>query len=125
MTLLLDTHVLLWWLDNPRLLSRQGKKVIEDGRNRIYVSAAVAWEIAIKKSLGKLDAPDNLDEMIDANRFSPLPVTIPHALGVMSLPDHHRDPFDRILIAQALHEGFRLVTRDQEIAKYPVPHIMA
>src|SRR5258708_17110277 len=125
MTLLLDTHVLLWWLDNPRLLTRQAKKAIEDGRNRIYVSAAVAWEIAIKKSLGKLDAPDDLEEMIDANRFSPLPVTIPHALGAMSLPAHHRDPFDRILIAQALHEGFRLVTRDQEIAKYPVPHIMA
>jgi PIN domain nuclease of toxin-antitoxin system len=125
MTLLLDTHVVLWWLDNPGQLSRQAKKAIQDGRNRVYVSAAVAWEIAIKKSLGKLEAPDDLEEMIAANRFSPLPVTIPHALGVMSLPDHHRDPFDRILIAQALHEGFRLVTRDQEIAKYPVPQILA
>jgi PIN domain nuclease of toxin-antitoxin system len=125
MTFLLDTHVLLWWLDNPRLLSRQAKKAIEDGRNRIYVSAAVAWEIAIKKSLGKLDAPDDLEEMIDANRFNPLPVTIAHALGVLALPDHHRDPFDRLLIAQALHEGFRLVTRDEEIAKYPVPQIVA
>jgi PIN domain nuclease of toxin-antitoxin system len=63
--------------------------------------------------------------MIDANRFRPLPVAIVHAPGMLALPDHHRDPFDRILIAQALHEGFRLVTRDQEIAKYPVPHIMA
>jgi PIN domain nuclease of toxin-antitoxin system len=125
MTFLLDTHVLLWWLENPRQLSRQAKKVIEDGRNHIYVSAAVAWEIAIKKSLGKLEAPDDLDEMIDANRFSALPVTIAHALGVLALPDHHRDPFDRILIAQALHEGLRLVTRDQEIAKYPVPQILA
>jgi PIN domain nuclease of toxin-antitoxin system len=125
MTFLLDTHVLLWWLDNPRLLSRQAKKAIEDGRNRIYVSAAVAWEIAIKKSLGKLDAPDDLEEMIDANRFNPLPVTIAHALGVLALPDHHRDPFDRLLIAQALHAGFRLVTRDEEIAKYPVPQIVA
>jgi PIN domain nuclease of toxin-antitoxin system len=125
MTLLLDTHVVLWWLDNPGQLSRQAKKAIQDGRNRVYVSAAVAWEIAIKKSLGKLEAPDDLEEMIAANRFSPLPVTIPHALGVMLLPDHHRDPFDRILIAQAVHEGFRLVTRDQEIAKYPVPQILA
>ena len=125
MTFLLDTHVLLWWLDNPRQLSRQAKKAIEDGRNHIYVSAAVAWEIAIKKSLGKLEAPDDLDEMIDANRFSALPVTIAHALGVLALPDHHRDPFDRILIAQALHEGLPLVTRDQEIAKYPVPQILA
>ncbi len=125
MTFLLDTHVLLWWLENPGQLSRQAKRAIEDGRNRIYVSAAVAWEIAIKKSLAKLDAPDDLEEMIDANRFNPLPVTIAHALGVLALPDHHRDPFDRILIAQALHEGFRLVTRDQEIAKYPVPQIVA
>jgi PIN domain nuclease of toxin-antitoxin system len=125
MMLLLDTHVLLWWLENPGQLSRQAKKAIQDGSNRVYISAAVAWEIAIKKSLGKLEAPDDLEEMIDANRFTPLPVTIAHALGVMSLPNHHRDPFDRILIAQALHEGLRLVTRDQEIAKYAVPQIAA
>ena len=125
MTLLLDTHVLLWWLDDPRQLSKQAKKAIQDGANRVYVSAAVAWEIAIKKSLGKLDAPDDLEEMIDANRFLALPVMIPHALTVLSLPNHHRDRFDRMLIAQAMHEGFRLVTRDQEIAKYPVPQISA
>jgi PIN domain nuclease of toxin-antitoxin system len=125
MMLLLDTHVLLWWLENPGQLSRQAKKAIQDGSNRVYVSAAVAWEIAIKKSLGKLEAPDDLEEMIDANRFTPLPVTIAHALGVVSLPNHHRDPFDRIMIAQALHEGLRLVTRDQEIAKYAVPQIAA
>jgi PIN domain nuclease of toxin-antitoxin system len=120
----LDTHVLLWWLDDPRLLSKPAKKAISDGRNSVYVSAAVAWEIAIKKALGKLDAPDDLEGVIAANRFLPLPVTIPHALAVLSLPDHHRDPFDRLLIAQALHEGFRLVTRDVEIAKYPVSQIL-
>jgi PIN domain nuclease of toxin-antitoxin system len=125
MTLLLDTHVLLWWLDDPNQLSRQAKKAIADGTNRVYVSAAVAWEIAIKKALGKLEAPDDLEEMLDSNRFIPLPVTIPHALAVLALPDYHRDPFDRMLIAQALHEGFRLVTRDQEIAKYPVAQIIA
>ncbi len=125
MTLLLDTHVLLWWLEDPRKLSKQAKKAIEDGTNRVYVSAAVAWEIAIKKALGKLDAPDDLEEMVDSNRFLSLPVTIPHALAVLALPNFHRDPFDRMLIAQALHEGFRLVTRDQEIAKYPVAQILA
>jgi PIN domain nuclease of toxin-antitoxin system len=125
MTLLLDTHVLLWWLDNPRQLSKQANKAIQDGANRVYVSAAVAWEIAIKKSLGRLDAPDDLEEVVEANRFMPLPITIPHALAVLSLPRHHRDPFDRMLIAQALHEGFQLVTRDQDIAKYAVPQIMA
>ena len=125
MTLLLDTHALLWWLDNPRQLSRQARAAIQDGKNPVYISAAVVWEIAIKKALGKVDAPDNLEEVIEANRFLPLPITIPHAVAVQSLPALHRDPFDRILIAQALHEGFRLVTRDQEIAQYPVPQILA
>src|SRR5438552_10823375 len=108
MTLLLDTHVLLWWLDDPKQLSRQAKKAIQDGANSVYVSAAVAWEIAIKKALGKLDAPDDLEDVLAANRFLSLPITIPHALAVLALPNHHLDPFDRILIAQALHEGFRL-----------------
>jgi len=125
MTLLLDTHALLWWLDDPRQLSRQARAVIQDGKNPVYISAAVVWEIAIKKALGKVDAPDNLEEVMEANRFLPLPITIPHAVAMQSLPALHRDPFDRILIAQALHEGFRLVTRDQEIAKYPVPQILA
>jgi PIN domain nuclease of toxin-antitoxin system len=124
-TLLLDTHVLLWWLDDPEQLSKQARKAIRDGKNIIYVSAVVAWEIAIKKALGKLDAPDDLEEALAANRFLPLPITIPHALAVLSLPDHHRDPFDRLLIAQALHEGFRLVSRDADIARYPVPLIPA
>jgi PIN domain nuclease of toxin-antitoxin system len=125
MTLLLDTHVLLWWLDDPGHLSRPARRAIQDGTNPVYVSAAVAWEIAIKKALGKLDAPDDLEAVIDANRFLPLPITIAHALAVQSLPNHHRDPFDRMLIAQALHEGFRLVSRDSEIAKYAVPQIIA
>ena len=109
----------------PRRLSKAARKAIQDGTNPVYISAAVAWEIAIKKALGKLDAPDDLEDVMEANRFLSLPITIPHALAVRSLPDHHRDPFDRMLIAQALHEGFRLVTRDSEIAKYPVPQIVA
>ncbi len=106
MTLLLDTHVLLWWLADPGELSRPARRAIQDGANRIYVSAAVAWEIAIKKGIGKLDAPDELEEMLEANRFLELPITNPHALALRALPNLHRDPFDRILIAQALHEGF-------------------
>jgi PIN domain nuclease of toxin-antitoxin system len=125
MMLLLDTHVLLWWLVDPKQLSRAARKAIQDGANPVYISAAVAWEIAIKKALGKLDAPDDLEDAMEANRFLSLPITIPHALAVRSLPHHHRDPFDRMLIAQALHEGLRLVTRDSEIAKYPVPQIVA
>jgi PIN domain nuclease of toxin-antitoxin system len=125
MMLLLDTHVLLWWLEDPRQLSKAARKAIQDGANPVYVSAAVAWEITIKKALGKLDVPDNLEEVMEANRFLPLPITISHTLAERTLPHHHRDPFDRILIAQALHEGFRLVSRDSEIAKYPVPQIVA
>jgi len=125
MRLLLDTHVLLWWLDDPVRLSRAARKAIQDGANPVYISAAGTREITIKKALGKLDASDDLEDVMEANHFPPLPITIPHTLAVRSLPDHHRDPFDRILIVQALHEGFRLVNRDSEIAKYPVPQIVA
>jgi PIN domain nuclease of toxin-antitoxin system len=125
MTLLLDTHVFLWWVDDPHLLSKAAREAIGDGKKTIYVSAAVAWEIAIKKALGKLDAPDDLEGVMIANRFLPLPVTIAHALAVLHLPNHHRDPFDRLLIAQAIHEGFTFVSRDQHVAHYGVSCIIA
>ena len=125
MTISLDTHVFLWWLDDPRLLSSAARKAIGDGKNTVYVSAAVVWEIAIKKALGKLDAPDDLEAAMTANRFLPLPVTIPHALAVLALPKHHRDPFDRLLIAQARQEGFKFVSRDPYVASYGVPQIVA
>ena len=82
MTLSLDTHAFLWWLEDPQLLSRAARKAIGDGKNIVYVSAAVVWEIAIKRALGKLDAPEDLEAAMAANRFLPLPVTIPHALAV-------------------------------------------
>jgi PIN domain nuclease of toxin-antitoxin system len=125
MTLLLDTRALLWWLDDPQLLSKAAREAIGDGKNTVYISAAVAWEIVIKRALGKLDAPLDLEAAMTANRFLPLAVTIPHVLAVGTLPDHHRDPFDRLLIAQARHEGFKLVSRDHHVARYGVPHIVA
>jgi PIN domain nuclease of toxin-antitoxin system len=125
MTLSLDTHTFLWWLDDPQLLSKAARNAIGDGKNTVYVSAAVAWEITIKRALGKLDAPDDLEAAMKANRFLSLPVTISHALAVLALPDHHRDPFDRLLIAQALHEGHKFVSRDRHVARYGVPHIVA
>ena len=121
----LDTHAFLWWLDDPMLLSEAARQVIGDGKQTVYVSAAVVWEIVIKRSLGKLDAPDDLEAAMAANRFLPLSVTVPHALAVRSLPDFHRNPFDRLLIAQACHEGLTLVTRDSQIARYGVPMIPA
>lgn len=125
MNLLLDTHVLLWWLDNPKKLSPDAMEAIRDEHNAVFVSAAVVWEIVIKKALDKLTAPDNLDEVIAENRFEPLAITIEHALAVEKLPTHHRDPFDRILIAQAIVEGMTLANRDDEITKYPVAQIRA
>ncbi len=113
MSLLLDTHVLLWWLKDPALLSEGARNAIEDGENLVYVSAAVAWEIAIKRALGKLQA-GNLEEAITENQFLTLPVTVSHALAVEKLPDHHRDPFDRMLVAQAMSERLTLVSRDAE-----------
>ncbi len=125
MTFLLDTHVLLWWLDDPRRLSGAARKAIGDASSVVYVSAAVAWEIAIKKALGKLEAPDDLEAVLAANRFVPLPVTIPHALAVLKLPDHHRDPFDRLLMAQAIHEGLTFISRGPHVAAYGLPHVLA
>jgi len=125
MSLLLDTHTLLWWLEDPSLLSKRARREIRDGKNKVYVSAAVVWEIVIKQSLGKLDVPDNLEDVLLANNFVPLPISVSHVLTLQSLPAHHKDPFDRVLIAQAVHEGLTLVTRDENIQKYSVSCIVA
>jgi len=125
MILLLDTHVLLWWLADDPMLSQTMRAAISNGKNLVFVSAATAWEIAIKSALGKLDMPDNLETALTANRFQPLPITIPHGLAVADLPHHHNDPFDRLLIAQAKVEGLMLVTHDEQIKKYDVPIIEA
>lgn len=111
--------------DDPSLLAESARKAVADGKNLVYVSAAVVWEIAIKRSLGKLDAPEDLEAAMGANRFLPLPVTVPHALAVATLPDHHRDPFDRLLIALTRHEGFQLVSRDPFMKLYDVPLLEA
>ena len=125
MNLLLDTHTLLWWLGKDPTLSKNARTAIRDNRNVIFVSAATAWEITIKKALGKLQTPDNLEEALEVNQFLPLPITIRHALAVGELPPIHQDPFDRVLVAQAKVEGLTLVTRDEDIQKYRVPFIAA
>jgi PIN domain nuclease of toxin-antitoxin system len=123
--LLLDTHVLLWWLDDPALLSEEACTAIAEGSNTVFVSAAAAWEIAIKKALGRLEAPDGLAEAMAADRLQPLPITVPHALAVTALPPIHQDPFDRIQVAQAQLEGLCLVTRDAFIQQYDVSLLRA
>ena len=125
MKLLLDTHVLLWWLANNSTLSELAKKSISNPDNLIFVSAASAWEIAIKKSIGKLEAPNDLTQQIEKKDFLPLPITINQALAVGKLPWHHKDPFDRIIIAQAQGAGMEIVTRDRKFTPYSVGTIAA
>ena len=121
MNLLLDTHVFLWAVDNNPNLSPVAREAIVDGHNIVYVSAATAWEISIKRAIGKLKVPesDYLEEL-RLHRFMLLSITTEHALAVENLPSHHKDPFDRMLIAQAQEENLALVTRDPRIKAYDV-----
>lgn len=125
MRLLLDTHVLLWSLDDPARLRGQARDAIADERNDVFVSAASAWEIAIKRALGKLAAPADLEGGMSQQGFSPLHVTFHHAQVAGALPRHHADPFDRMLIAQAQSEGLMLVTRDARMRQYAVETLSA
>lgn len=125
MTLLLDTHALLWWLADDPTLSGEARRAIADAGSAIFVSAATVWEIAIKQNLGKLDAPTNLEALLELYRFDPLPITIAHAYAAGFLPHHHSDPFGRMLVAQATAEGLTIVTRDARIAQYGVPTLAA
>ena len=120
MNLLLDTHVLLWIAAGDDKLGPQARAAIEDGRRLVFVSAATTWEIAIKSGLGRLDVPDDYLEMLQHYRFTPLDIRHEHALAVRALPSLHRDPFDRMLVAQARTEGLVLVTRDPNVRGYDV-----
>jgi len=126
MNLLLDTHVFLWAIDNNPRLSQKAREAITDGHNIVFVSAATAWEISIKKAIGKLKVPqgDYLEEL-RLHRFTALDITTEHALTVENLPQHHKDPFDRLLVAQAQVEKLTLVTRDPRIRAYEIQTIEA
>lgn len=125
MNFLLDTHVLIWTLENNPTLSDNASKCIIDGRNMVFASAASVWEISIKMGIGKLEAPDNLLDEIRSHRFTPLPINLEHAQLAGKLPAIHKDPFDRILIAQAIAEKLTFITRDQRIAEYKVKTLTA
>jgi PIN domain nuclease of toxin-antitoxin system len=122
--LLLDTHVFLWWIAGDERVSARAARAIGDGRAEVFVSAASLWEIAIKARLGRLridgDPARFLSGQLRENAFQGLPVGASHALRVWALPDLHRDPFDRMLVAQAQAEGLKIVTADREIARYAV-----
>ena len=125
MRLLLDTHALLWWLADSKELSVDARGAIADGSNEVVVSAASAWEVSIKRAAGKLRAPDDLTNAVEGAHLIPLPITLEHAIRAGALPAHHRDPIDRMLIAQALVEGLTIVTRDPRFEPYGVPLLAA
>ena len=123
MHLLLDTHVLLWW-SGERDLSGEALSEISNPDNVVYVSSASIWEISIKRALGKLRVDDAIFDVGD-DGFEPLPITQADARIAGALPDHHRDPFDRMLIAQALAHGLMLVTRDSRMESYDASILLA
>jgi PIN domain nuclease of toxin-antitoxin system len=124
MRILLDTHAFLWWIADDQRLSQRSIDLISDGNNELLFSAASGWEIAIKAGLGRLDVPDPLDrfvsEQLFRNHIGVLPVQLSHALHVQTLPQLHRDPFDRILIAQAQVESLPILSSDKWFAGYDV-----
>lgn len=125
MSYLLDTHTLLWWLANHPTLSPSAQEVIANPNNLILVSAVSAWEISIKKAIGKLEAPSDLPTVIKRNRFEPLPISIQDGLDAGALPSYHNDPFDRMLIAQALSHNLIIITRDEKFKQYDVSLLSA
>ena len=124
MKLFADTHVLLWWIENDRRISSRAATLIADPDCAVFVSIATVWEIAVKAALGQLEMPVDLGAFLRnelaRNGFENLPITFEHAVAVGDLPGHHRDPFDRLLIAQSRIEGLPLVSRDQHFARYEI-----
>jgi PIN domain nuclease of toxin-antitoxin system len=125
MKLLLDTHVFLWWLDDPYLLTDAARIEIANPHNAVYVSAVCIQEIVLKQTRNRLECHDPILPLVGANRFTPLPVTLDHAQAMRDLPPLHKDPFDRQLIAQAQLEGMTLATRDRVLAGYGIPVLEA
>jgi PIN domain nuclease of toxin-antitoxin system len=118
--LLLDTNALILMLMEPEKLRKRTSDAIKDEESSVWASIVSPWELAIKASHGKIQAPEDLASQLDAMRISLLPISLTHAEAVTSLPHHHRDPFDRMLVAQAQSEGLTLVTSDRELSQYQV-----
>ncbi len=125
MNLLLDTHTVLWWLDDDSTLAQPARNAIADPENTVFLSAVVVWEIRIKEAIGKLELPPDFRSVLDEQPFMHLPVTVEHAHAVAELPPIHRDPFDRMLAAQARSERMIVATRDAVFADYGVGVIAA
>ncbi len=115
---LLDTHVFLWWILDDQRLPEKVRLILRNREHQIWVSAATIWEIFIKKNRGNLNAADSVESFIYSEGFKPLNITIEHAKTAGLLPRHHEDPFDRMLIAQAMVENLKLITSDKHFKKY-------
>jgi PIN domain nuclease of toxin-antitoxin system len=124
MRYLLDTHVFIWWAGEPARLSSVALSLCQDPTHTLLLSVASAWEMRIKFQLGKLHLAMPLAQIVEGqqqtNRLEILPVTLAHIWGLANLPDHHKDPFDRLLISQTISEGLTLISHDADIARYPV-----
>jgi len=124
---LMDTHAFLWWVTDDSRISVKASEIIADVENELFLSSASAWEIVIKSRLGRLQLPNNPDiyvaEQMTLNAIQSLSITMHHALQLYNLPDIHKDPFDRLLIAQSLSEDMPILTKDGHIAKYGIQTI--
>ena len=124
MKVLLDTHAFLWWITDDQRLSLRAREIISEGENEVFVSAATGWEIAIKAQIGRLGLPTEpqqfIVEQLKINAIKSLPIEMRHALHISTLPAHHRDPFDRMLVAQAQLENLPILSADPDIGKYEV-----
>ncbi len=116
---LIDTHIVIWWLEKNAALNPFARDILADRLNDVFVSAAVPWEMAIKSAKGRLETPANLAEVLQAEGFIPLPISHAHAQAVGNLPPIHHDPFDRIQLAQASHNGLTFITADKINLSYP------
>jgi len=119
--LLVDTHIFLWWCADDRRLGSAEREAIRNPANEVYLSAASVWEIVLKQALGRLRVPEPASAAALRLGFQPLPITFEHAEAAASLPSLHRDPFDRLLVAQARVESLTLITHDPSIRSYPGP----
>lgn len=125
MNILLDTHICLWWLDDSPELKPEARRILSNADNIVIVSAVVIWEIRIKQAIGKLAIPPDFFEVLNNQGFEFIPITPNDAHAVGDLPLHHRDPFDRMLIAQSLSGGLTILTHDLQFSKYDAPIILA